>query len=638
MHRHARAAHGGANAIHQFGMALMMSSQVGGRALSTLGGAMMVTFGMGTIGLIAGATAAVVGLGRGMLGNAADTEVFRARFETLLRDVAQGNALFEELQEFADHTPFSDPATFRGAEKLLNFGFQARDIIPIMTDLGDAVGADEERFGRAALALGQMQAKGRASMEEINQLTEAGIPAFAILAEKLGLSQKAMQNLGAAGIESERAIAAIREGIRERFGGGMERAAQTTTGLVSNLIAAGRRLLTIFGTGLDPVVKPLISFLISGLTQAQAAAKALVAGPLWQRFVDALLAAGRAAAPLFRALGRLGFDALTLGLRVAAVALNGIGAALQWIGRFLKPVIDLFGSLWQRFKQIDWGGLWQTLKDNQGKLAEELAMVLLDLLDDAWAVFRDGIVPGAQRFAHTLIQGIIDWIRTNPVEAIGAALVFVLVRAIGGLTATSFAGLGVAAIVAAEIQRDVRARNWGGVADDVAAGLGAALILAFGGPLSIPLAIIFAIAAPDIIATVRTQVGNALDEAWRMIQQRTDENIAGLRWNWLLLQHNAGELWGSLTAAVDEAWETTKGTVETQFDAIAAWIRNVWYRALDLAADVRNRLGEIYDAIATWSATSIEAVGTAIGNVGTAIAGGFWASLDLAAQLLERLN
>ena len=536
------------------------AQETGGR-LRFFGQALSVAVGVGMERAASSLVNAIVGLGRGMLKNAADTEVFQARFQTLLRSTEQGNVLFRQLQEFADRTPFSDPSAFQGAEKLLNFGFQARDIIPIMIDLGDAVGADEERFGRAALALGQMQAKGRASMEEINQLTEAGIPAFTILAEKLGLSQKAMQNLGAAGIDSERAIAAIREGIRERFGGGMERAAQTTTGLFSNLIAAGRRLLTIFGTGLDPVVKPLISFLITGLTQAQAAAKALVAGPLWQRFVDALLATGRAAAPLFRALGRLGFDALTQGLRMAVVALNGIGAALQWIGRFLKPVIDLFGSLWQRFKQIDWGGLWQTLKDNQGKLAEELAMVFLDLLDDAWAIFRDGIVPGAQRFAHTLIQGIIDWIRINPVGAIGAALAFVLVRAISGLTATSFAGLGIAAILAAEIQRDVRARDWGGVADDVLAGVGAALLLAFGGPLRIPLALVFIVAGPDIIATVRTQVGEALGEAWRMIQQRTDENIAGLRWNWLLLQHNAGELWGSLTTAVAKAWEDATSVV-----------------------------------------------------------------------------
>jgi phage tail tape-measure protein len=55
--------------------------------------------------------------------------------------------------------------------------------------------------------------------EEMRQLAEAGIPAYDILQEKLGLTYKQLQNLGDEAIPASVAINALVDGITERFGG-----------------------------------------------------------------------------------------------------------------------------------------------------------------------------------------------------------------------------------------------------------------------------------------------------------------------------------------------------------------------------------------------------------------------------------
>lgn len=71
--------------------------------------------------------------------------------------------------------------------------------------------------------MGQIQAKGKLSAEEMLQMAERGLPVFDVLKDKLGLTKKDMENLGAAGIESSQAINAILEGLDEKFNGAAKR-------------------------------------------------------------------------------------------------------------------------------------------------------------------------------------------------------------------------------------------------------------------------------------------------------------------------------------------------------------------------------------------------------------------------------
>ena len=66
-------------------------------------------------------------------------------------------------------------------------------------------------------------------------MLKAGIPAYEILQEKLGLTYKQMQNLGDEAVPASLAINALIEGINDRFGGLLVGTNKTMSGMVSNI-------------------------------------------------------------------------------------------------------------------------------------------------------------------------------------------------------------------------------------------------------------------------------------------------------------------------------------------------------------------------------------------------------------------
>lgn len=160
-------------------------------------------------------------------------------FTTMLGSGLMAKSFLDELQAFAAKTPFEFPDLIRASQRLLAMGFAASEIIPTMTAIGDAVaalGGGQMEIDRVTTALGQMNAKGKTSAEEMMQLTEAGIPAWQMLADKIGVSvPEAMKMVTAGAIDAKTTVSAVVDGIETRFGGMMAAQSQTFNGLLSNL-------------------------------------------------------------------------------------------------------------------------------------------------------------------------------------------------------------------------------------------------------------------------------------------------------------------------------------------------------------------------------------------------------------------
>lgn len=160
-------------------------------------------------------------------------------FTTMLGSGAQAKAFLDDLQDFAAKTPFEFPDLVRASQRLLAMGFAASEIRPTLTAVGDAVaalGGSSAEIDRVTTALGQMNAKGKTSAEEMMQLTEAGIPAWQMLADKIGVSvPEAMKMVSQGAVSAKTTIDAVVEGINQRFGGMMEKQSQTWDGLLSTL-------------------------------------------------------------------------------------------------------------------------------------------------------------------------------------------------------------------------------------------------------------------------------------------------------------------------------------------------------------------------------------------------------------------
>lgn len=163
--------------------------------------------------------------------SSAGLEQSRIAFTTMLGSAEKAGAFLKDLQVFAAQTPFEFPELVTASKRMLAFGFEAEQVKPILTAVGNAaaaMGSGAEGMNRITTALGQMQAKGRVQAEEMLQLTEAGIPAWDMLAKKIGTDvPTAMDKVTKGLITAQTFQAAFQEGVSTRFGDMM--AAQATT-------------------------------------------------------------------------------------------------------------------------------------------------------------------------------------------------------------------------------------------------------------------------------------------------------------------------------------------------------------------------------------------------------------------------
>lgn len=212
-------------------------------ALNNIGAASVFKGGLGVAGAITGiqgVTSALSDAVEAGIKFDSTMEQSEIAFGSMMKDVEGGKRLLDDLWSLAATTPFEFPELQEGAKKLLAFGFAAQDIVPILTTIGDTASAmgmsGAEGIGRITKALGQMQAKSKVSGDEMLQLTEAGIPAWDILAKAMGKTTAEVMKLSEKGlIPADKAIAALIDGMNSRFGGMMEKQSKTFQGQMSNM-------------------------------------------------------------------------------------------------------------------------------------------------------------------------------------------------------------------------------------------------------------------------------------------------------------------------------------------------------------------------------------------------------------------
>ncbi|SMC63174.1 tape measure domain-containing protein [Sporomusa malonica] len=170
---------------------------------------------------------------------AADMEQNRIAFETMLGSAQAANDFLQKLQVYAEKTPFTFDGLVTGSKRMLAMGFTVQEILPSLTAFGDAVaavGGSTEVLDRVTLAFAQMKAKQRVSAEEMNQLAEAGIPAWEMLAKAIGTDvATAMDMAEKKAINGNTAIAGMIAQMSTKYGGMMQKQSQTITGIMSNI-------------------------------------------------------------------------------------------------------------------------------------------------------------------------------------------------------------------------------------------------------------------------------------------------------------------------------------------------------------------------------------------------------------------
>lgn len=210
-------------------VASTMSSRGG---LPQKAGSLAVRGAMGSVGMVGGASLAVGGaaaVGAGLLShNMASTAIEAERVRFALDRVTNGDGAkwWEKSSEYAMKFGMNVINVADNLKELKSSGFDDATVETLFSRMGDlrAIGATEEKIGRAMLAIRQIANAGRLQGDELNQLGEADINPVMIyqaLEKKLGKSRDQILKMKEAGkLTSDLVIPAIAEAIGTKTGGG----------------------------------------------------------------------------------------------------------------------------------------------------------------------------------------------------------------------------------------------------------------------------------------------------------------------------------------------------------------------------------------------------------------------------------
>lgn len=390
-------------------------------------------------------------------------------FESMLGSAEKAGKFLKTMQDMAAATPFELNDLTSASKKLLAFGFSAEQIPKMITSIGDAAsglgmsGADG--LNRIGIALGQMGAKGRVQASEMMQLTEAGIPAWDILAKAMGISTAEVMKLSEKGlIPADKAIGQLVDGMESRFPNMMAKQSKSFAGLMSTLkdnvqITLGGVLkpqfeyltnnvlpgaidkvskfgdvfksgglgeamktiipaglvdgLAVLGNAIEGVfgwIKdngPLVSAVIAGMTSAFVTYKLAVMASIVQQEIHNALLIASALKSGGAAAATLAMEGATGKATVAQKLLN-IAQSINPMGILVLAIVALVGAFIY---------LWNT---NEGFRKAVLGM---------WTALSNGVVGAVSGIRNGIVNGFnsaINFITSLPGKALGWGKDFVM--------------------------------------------------------------------------------------------------------------------------------------------------------------------------------------------------------------------
>jgi tape measure domain-containing protein len=269
-------------------------------------------------------TTAMGFIGEAVLGFNSKIQQAKLAYDNFLGSGDKADAFIKKMEDFANVTPFDFESLNTATQRMIAMGFTAEEALPALRAMGDAVaglGGGQDKLDRVAMAIGQIRTAGRVTSQDMRQLTEAGIPAWEMLATAIGKTQGETRKLAEKGlIPANQALAAILQGMETRYGGMMEKQARTALGA----------FLTLKDTIVQAIagaLKPAFDLMSAGLS---ALADFMLNG------------GGKLIAPMIWAIGTaiaVGVIPRMYGLAVSIVAVNFA------YGKLMIPMIALIGTL-----------------------------------------------------------------------------------------------------------------------------------------------------------------------------------------------------------------------------------------------------------------------------------------------------
>lgn len=163
---------------------------------------------------------------------------YSTNFGVLLQNEQKGIEMTERLKEMAAKTPFGITDLAGATQSLLAYGVEGEKVEGVLSNIGDIALGDKNKLQSIATVFGQISMAGKLLTQDYKQLLGQGFNPLTYISKRTGESLAELQDrMSKGGITIEEVTQAFKDATSEggQFYQGMEKASETTSGLMSTL-------------------------------------------------------------------------------------------------------------------------------------------------------------------------------------------------------------------------------------------------------------------------------------------------------------------------------------------------------------------------------------------------------------------
>ncbi len=181
----------------------------------------------------------------------------RAALTTILGTREAAIDMADQVREFARSSPFPRQAFIKGTQQLLAFGFEAKQIIPTLGAVQDAVaaaGGGSLQLSEVLTIMAKIRSTGKLYARDLIEFGNRGINAAKLIADAMGTTEADVRSQITDGaFTADKAISLLIDGMNAKFGGAAANLKTTFVGATDRVKGAIRDLGSALVT---PFVNP----------------------------------------------------------------------------------------------------------------------------------------------------------------------------------------------------------------------------------------------------------------------------------------------------------------------------------------------------------------------------------------------
>src|SRR5262245_51421979 len=367
-----------------------------------------------------GAAVGVIDFASSALASALAVEDLQEAITNLNGPTEETTQLLDHMKELADESPFGFEDLAKAAQSMLELGTNAETTtksLDAITDWGAALKKTPADVHAVSEAFARLDAAGVATEKNMRALVMQGIPAWDMLAQKIGVDVVKAQELVKDGaISADLAIDAVTKSMGEKYGGAAKQFTETWDGAMNNFKEAQGDVMKTLGATikeyLEGYVMPALNK-VSELLRDFAKWWAALPGPVKDAIVilggvltvvTAVAGALAILAPVIEAVG-VAFTGAAgpIGLAVAALIFLG-----KWVYDNWEPIKETLTVAWEGLSEA-WTAAWEQITGWLTGKWEEIKTVATETwqsITDFLAILWNVIV-GPWQAAWNLIGGFL---------------------------------------------------------------------------------------------------------------------------------------------------------------------------------------------------------------------------------------